>query len=215
MQKRHQVYSEIKRRILSLELKPDQRILENEIIEKMQIGRTPVREALLVLENEKLIRCENKAGYFVRRLNTKEVSDYISIRRMLELYAIPRIIRNITPLEIKLLQKNLKDTENAIKHQDHASLVQNESTFHELLYKATKSSVFIDIISHLSDKFQWLRAIGTKNAKGVQRSLSQHAQIVDAIIKKDESGLKELIDKHINNLKDSVAIARDYFLLDE
>ena len=64
MNKRQQVYHEVKRQILFLELKPGQRLIENDIIEKMQIGRTPVREALLMLENEKLLQCEKKIGLF-------------------------------------------------------------------------------------------------------------------------------------------------------
>ena len=108
MNKRQQVYHEVKRQILFLELKPGQRLVENDIIEKMQIGRTPVREALLMLENEKLLQCENKSGYFVRRLSLQEVYDYIEIRRLLEAHAVSLIIERIRPSEIRLLSRNIK-----------------------------------------------------------------------------------------------------------
>ena len=214
MNKRQQVYHEVKRQILFLELKPGQRLIENDIIEKMQIGRTPVREALLMLENEKLLQCEKKSGYFVKRLSLQEVYDYIEIRRLLEAHAVSLIIKRISPSEIQRLCQNIKDTEEALMNQEEKKIVQCESEFHTMLYAATKSDVFIDAISTLSDKFQWLRAIAFRNSENARRSIAQHSEILAAIEAHNEAGAQKLVVNHIELLEDSLSIARDFFLLD-
>ena len=98
--------------------------------------------------------------------------------------------------------------------QEEKKVIQYESEFHTMLYTATKSEVFIDTISKLSDKFQWLRAIAFRNSENAKRSITQHSEIVAAIEAHDEAGAQKLIVNHIELLEDSLSIARDFFLLD-
>ncbi|MFC1862653.1 GntR family transcriptional regulator [Thermodesulfobacteriota bacterium] len=208
---RQRAYQKIKEMILFLELKPGHRIVESEISGRLKIGRTPVREALLMLENQKLVVSGNKRGFFVRNLSSKEMNEYFQIRILMEEFAIPLIVGKITSSEIRDLKKNIERATEAIKNNRSRDIIRYETQFHEILYRATKSEVFVDTISFLVDKFQWLRAIGMSADQDVKESLNDHIRILDAIIRKDDKKLKKIVKEHTQHLKKKVKIVQGLF----
>lgn len=206
---RHKAYEKIKELILFLDFKPGQKIVETEIAERLKIGRTPVREALLMLENEKLVICGEKKGFAVRNLSISEMKEYFKMRMLMEHFAIPLIVERITLSEIKALEKNITKAVESRKLRD---IIRYETQFHEILYKATKSEIFIETISALVDKFQWLRAIGLSAEQGARESLNDHRRILDAIVNKDEKRLKKLIEEHLQHAEEKVSLVWGLFL---
>ena len=209
---RHKAYEKIKDLILFLDLKPGQKIVETEIAERLKIGRTPVREALLMLENEKLVICGEKKGFVVRSLSIGEMKEYFKMRMLMEHFAIPLIIERITPSEIKALEKNITKAEETVENCKLRDIIRYETQFHEILYKATKSEIFIETISALVDKFQWLRAIGLSAEQGARESLNDHRRIFDTIVNKDEKRVKKLIEEHLQHAEKKVSLVRELFL---
>jgi len=199
---RFEAYQEIKKRIVFLDLKPGEKIFENEIAESLKISRTPVREALLVLENEKLVECDPRLGYMVKRLTTEEIDEYFSIRRVLELFAVPLIIDRITDSEIDALRENIKKAEHFVKQNDLRNIIRYETEFHEILYKSTKSDIFFGTISGLIDKFQLIRAIAMMAPDGSRESVDHHKNILTAIEKKDPEILKKMMEVHLERGKE-------------
>ena len=210
---RHKAYEKIKELILFLDLKPGQKIVETEISEKLKIGRTPVREALLMLENERLVVCSEKKGFVVRSLSVNEVKEYFKMRMVMEHFAIPFIIERITPSEIKAIEKNIIKAGKAIESGELREIVRCETQFHEILYGATKSEIFIETISALVDKFQWLRAIGLSAEQSARESLDDHRKILDTIVMKDEIRLKALIEEHLQHAEEKVSRVRGLFFM--
>ena len=74
---RFKAYKAIKDKLINLELKPGEKIFENDLAATLNVSRTPVREALLMLEHEKLVTCSNSLGFVVRRLVAKDVEEYL------------------------------------------------------------------------------------------------------------------------------------------
>lgn len=210
---RHKAYQKIKEFILFLDLKPGQKVLESEISERLKIGRTPVREALMMLENERLVICGEKKGFFVRNLSAKEMKEYFKMRTLMEHFAIPLIIERITPSAIKALEKNLSKAEEAAEKGKFRDIIRYETQFHEILYKTTESEIFIETISGLVDKFQWLRAIGLSAENGARESLSDHRRILVSIVEKDEEQLKKIIEEHLQHAEEKVQLYAGAFLL--
>jgi DNA-binding GntR family transcriptional regulator len=208
---RHKAYEKIKELILFLDFKPGQKIVETEIAERLKIGRTPVREALLMLENEKLVICGEKKGFVVRNLSISEMKEYFKMRLLMEHFAIPLIVERITPSEKKALEKNITKAEKAVESGKLRDIIRYETQFHEILYMATKSDIFIETISALVDKFQWLRAIGLSAEKGARESLNDHKRMVDAIVNNDEKKLKKLIEEHLQHADKKVSLVRGLF----
>ncbi|MEJ2726726.1 MAG: GntR family transcriptional regulator, partial [Deltaproteobacteria bacterium] len=203
---RHKAYDEIKKRIIFYDLKPGEKIFESDIAKKLKMSRTPVREALLVLENEKLLECTDKLGFIVRKLSSHVVSEYFDIRSVIEGFAIPLIVERITPSEMKILAKNLVEARRAVETIQMNNIIRYETEFHQILYNATKSDVFIETISHLVDKFHWLRAISLHAPGGAGESVSDHEKMLKALEKKDAGELKRLTKLHLQHAQEKFAL---------
>jgi DNA-binding GntR family transcriptional regulator len=209
---RFKAYKEIKTKIICLHLKPGEKIFENEIAKGLKISRTPVREALLILENEKLVECDGRLGFIVKKLNTKEIEEYFSIRKVFEAFAAPLIVERITTSEIEALKKNVTEAQSHLKRNDFHNIVQCETKFHEILWRSTKSEVFFQIISGLSDKFQWIRAIALSAQGACRESIDDHKKILSLVKRKDSNKLKRFIALHIEHARKKYALTQGLYM---
>ncbi len=198
---RQKAYKLIKENIINLYLKPGEKISEVELTKSLKISRTPIREALLMLEHEKLVECNNSMGFIVRRFTMKELNEYFIVRESLEDIVLSFVMQNITDEEIKSLHANVKAGESIVKNNNIPEIIRCETEFHEILYKAAKSDVFLEIISPLLDKFQWFRGIAFGVPGTAVSSLSQHKKMLELIDKKDLKGLKFLMKAHLKEVK--------------
>jgi DNA-binding GntR family transcriptional regulator len=199
---RNKAFEEIKRRIISFELKPGERIIEGEIAKDLAIGRTPVREALLMIEHENLVDCKSRMGYVVRKLTPKEVEDYVEIRGALERFAVPMMIAGASPEVIADMEENIRVSETFASSGDFHELVSSHADFHQILYGATNSQAFIHTIAGISDKLQWIRAICLRSEGGFTQSQAEHRRILQALVRKDEVALAVAIQVHLDHAKE-------------
>lgn len=182
---------------MSLEIKPGERLLDNELATSLGFGRTPVREALLMLESEKLVVCSNSSGFAARRFTARDVEEYFEARRAIEDFVISLVIARITEEEITLLKENVAQAEKMAKEGNIKGSLRIETEFHELLYRAAKSEVLFELISTFVSKFQLFRAITINAHNAAARSASQHRNILLAIEGKDEKRLRKLMRSHL------------------
>lgn len=199
---RHKAHESIKSKIITFEFRPGDVLRENAIAKEMGIGRTPVREALLMLENEKLIECRANMGYVVRKLTRKEADDYYALRETLELFAAPLIVERITQETIERLEAILADSVKLAEKNDVRGVAESNTEFHKLLYSSTDSEVFVELIFQLIDRIRWLLAMAVASRLGPAEALDDHRRIVDAIRKRDVEKLKEEISVHLHHAKE-------------
>jgi len=202
---RHQAYRAIKDKIIFLQIKPGESLFDIELAKELGMGRTPVREALLMLENEKLVEPKNKLGYMVRKLSREEAYDYFAIRQVIEDFAIPLIMKGLTDNITTELEHNIERVKGYAEGSDFHNVIRYETEFHEILYRAANSKVFMEVISGLVDKFQWLRAIGLSAPGGVQQSLGEHMKILAAYKTGDISEIRKVTEVHIQDARDKFA----------
>ncbi len=195
------VYGEIKKMILFRDLKQGEKVFEKTMSKILGIGRTPVREALLVLEKEGLLEHRPGLGLIVRVLNKEEIVDYYNVRELLEQYAAPLIVENITDDEISALEKNVATVEALFQKEDYRELVLWSSQFHNLLAQGAHAPILYKSISSLDDIATLLRAMASKLTDGMLKSMEGHQQILDTIKNKDSSALKQNFIDHLNESK--------------
>lgn len=206
---RHKAHQTIKNKIISFELKPGDLLRESSIAKDLGIGRTPVREALLILEQERLVECRANVGYMVRKLTRKEAEDYYALREALEEFSAPLIIERITPAEVEQLENILAQSEACATANDVRGVARCNTEFHSLLYRATKSEAFVEVISQLIDKIRWLLAIAITYQNGPRESFEDHRRMLKAIENRSVAGLKEEIRGHLGHAR------AKYFLIAE
>ncbi|MFH1114702.1 MAG: GntR family transcriptional regulator [Pseudomonadota bacterium] len=193
---RFAAYKAIKDRILYLDLRPGEKIAENQIALELGVSRTPVREALLMLQNEKLVECNDRTGFIVRRVSASEIAEYFAVRSVIEEFVMSLVLERITEKELEALRENVREAERYVDAGDIRNIIKTSSEFHEILYKAAKSEVLLETISSLVDKFQWLRSLALSASRGAKQSVAQHKKILAAIEKRDSKRLKTLLRAH-------------------
>ena len=201
---RLKVYQDLKDRILCLELKPGEKVSENEWARVLGVSRTPVREALVMLQNENLVEWRDGRGFTVRRFTAKDVEEYFAVRQVIENFALELIVNRITHDDMRTINESLQHATRVIQEGDLHAIVRCETEFHSLLYRAARSDVLFDTVSRLVDKFQWLRAIALSLPGAATSSVEQHRAIVDLIERKDLAGVRELMSSHLQEAKEGV-----------
>jgi DNA-binding GntR family transcriptional regulator len=194
---RHTAYEAIKEKIFYLDLRPGTKISENEIAKSLNMGRTPVREALLLLEKEGLIEIKAGSGFNVRWFRVEELDDYRLLRTNMEEISIAMAIQRITEAELESLKESVKYLEKYVGDNNIRNVIRYESKFHDIIYKATKSDVIRETLSGLNDKFLWMRAAALTRKGAAAEFLGHHKRILRAIEKKDVKEAKKLIRLHM------------------
>jgi DNA-binding GntR family transcriptional regulator len=196
---RHSAYEAIKNKILYLELRPGDVISEAQIAKNLGIGRTPAREALLLLEKEGLIEIKENVGFTVRKFGLEEIEEYRLIRTLVEEYAISKAIQRITKAELEALRENLKKLKECTRDGNLLNAVKYESEFHEIIYRAARSDVVRETISGLNSKFLWIRAAALSKKGTVAQCAAQHSLILEEIEKKDIGKAKRHMRQHLKS----------------
>jgi len=194
---RDEVYLSIKEAILTGELPPGERLSIGHLLQEIGFSPTPIREALLKLEQEGFVSRLPKGGFIVSRFTKKDIDQIFDIRSLLESYAVSLAIRHIQQEDILWLEKNIRESEQYIlkKKLDKVSTLNTE--FHDYLNRLSKNEKLLAIINGLKDQiFQYRSAILRVPTKA-KLSVEHHKKMIEAIKKKKTNLLKTIIEEHI------------------
>ncbi|MCF8094306.1 MAG: GntR family transcriptional regulator [Desulfobacteraceae bacterium] len=194
---REKAYRLIKNKVVYFELKPGDRILESKLAQDLKMGRMPVREAMARLESERLIVRTKGYGYTVNKLKNVEIKDYLEIRARLENLGVTLLIERATDKDIARMKKHVEKAVEIYKNGSLRKIIQSDTRFHDMMYRATKSEAFYDTISSLSDKTIIMRAAALQTGKGREMSIKDHIEMMKAIEKRDLVNLQGLVHEHI------------------
>jgi len=192
------VLDTIRRRILSGEFRPGQKINESEIAINLGISRSPVREAFRILERDGLITTLPRKGSYITDISLKDLEELFEIRKILECYALDCIKKkaNKSPDKIKSMIEELE--KNLLKKHDPFSVI---SGFHYSLVEFSNNSRLIELYKILAVSLRryWLIYHSKKGQQDI--SLEHHQGIVNILKKGDYTGTKTLLKKHIHYVK--------------
>lgn len=141
----------IRKLILSGQLKPGQRILQDEFAQKLGISNTPLREALHKLQSEGLITLSAHRGATVTNFSISDLQEIYHVRIALEGYAAFLAAQSITEEEIVALEAILSSMEPVLKKGDKLRLLELNRSFHMGIFKASRQQRLCDLISNYMD----------------------------------------------------------------
>ncbi len=195
------VYKSLRLDIVSGKLPGGTRITETAMAEALNVSRTPVREALQKLSQERLLISIPQAGYMVENLSDNEIQDLFITRMEIEQIAIQKAIKHITVEELKDLDDNLELTKASIKSGKDFKITELDIKFHSIIYKAARSKSLFRVCKNLSD-------LTIKYRHGLNlipnlwnELLQQHIRIYQALISKDREKAAQAIVLHAQHAK--------------
>ena len=202
-------YTAIYRNIVSLEYEPGQRLEESLLVEQLGIGRTPVREALLSLAADLLVESSPGKGFTVRPItiqNTKAAFDALLI---LELGVARLAVRQDASPFIPAMTSANADVIEATRDMDILKLVEANGAFHARYAACSRNLYLMQALQKVRCETNRLAYLSYGNEIDLQRSLkvhynsvvAQHEEIIRCVDRRDETGLKSVVEEHIRVFK--------------
>lgn len=199
-----QAYDLILKKIIDAEYEPGQKISEKKIEEDLQIGRTPVREALLQLRQESLINVIPQSGTYISKIDLKDVLDARFARASVE----RRIMReaatiNLNEEQIADLEQIIQNEKKTRENDDFPAFLESDDVFHEYFYKITDHQRVWDWLKKINIQFNRFRFLRLKVQKlSWQGLIEEHIAIYEAIKANDVNEADRLTANHMHRMLD-------------
>src|SRR5476651_96368 len=174
------VSDRIRSRILDGTLKPGERLVEDRLSVELGVSRVPVREALLGLSREGLVRLEPRRGASVAEVTPKIVDELVEVRALLEGLNARLAARRHDPEIVALLRDTLKRGNAAAKDATQEELSRLNAEFHERLTEASRNSVLADTMRSLRERTSLAFTLNSRQR--ARDDWQEHAGILAAVI---------------------------------
>ena len=198
---RQKVYDYLRNQILSNHIAAGERLVEGRLARQIKVSRTPVREALHILEVEGLIESIPRVGYRVKELRWEDVEELCEIRAVNEILAAKWAIKRITPQELAAMKTNIDTAESEINAGQPELFVERDAEFHELLVKASGSERLLELCQMLRRHMLRYRVESLYVSENGLRAVSGHRRILECLAKKDNMGIEAAIRDHLEQSK--------------
>ena len=207
-----EAYRAIYRNIVSLVYEPGERLEENQLVEQLGIGRTPIREALVSLAGDLLVESSPGKGYTVRPItiqNTKAAFDALLI---LEMGVAHLAVRQDVSRPLMAMEAANQGVAKAIERMDILELVEANGAFHSQYAACSHNLYLVQALQKVRCETNRLAYLSYGNEIELKRSLKehyisvvqQHQRMIDLIRTRDEAGLKTVIAEHIRIFKNRI-----------
>ena len=197
---RERAYIYLKDLILGGEYKPGDRLIEREVASKLNISRTPIREALFRLESQGFVKTVPRKGVIVSNISEEEVIEVFTILSSLEVLAAKLAAQKMDDEIQSEFNEKIEKLE-AMEKGEEDGIDTEHIEMNLLLYKAAKSQKLFDILSGLTDYIQMSANMGYETPGRRKESLKEHIQIMKAVRDKEADMAEYLTKIHIENSK--------------
>ncbi len=206
-------YEALKQAILDMDIYASSEpawIDERQLSEQLGVSRTPVREAIVMLEHEGLVKSVPRKGVMVLKKTKREVIDMIQAWAALESMAARLATLHASDEAIAGLRRLFRGFDDGHKPSDHLSEYSSANIlFHQTIVKLSGSQVLVDMTEQILLHVRGLRQITIGRDDRASRSIVDHLGIIDAIEKRDTERAVILSRDHTLGLADYVAAHSD------
>lgn len=201
-------YEALKRAILEMDIYSSSEptwIDERQLSEQLGVSRTPVREAIVMLEHEGLVKSVARKGVMVLKKTRREVIDMIQAWAALESMAARLATLHASDEAIADLRKLFEGFHEGHKPVDHLSEYSSANIlFHQTIVKLSGSQVLVDMTDQVLLHVRGIRRITIGRGDRASRSIVDHLGIIEAIEKRDTELAVKLSRDHTLGLADYV-----------
>jgi len=171
-----QAYHLLKKKIISLDLEPGERLNDKKLALEMSLGRTPMREAMLKLEGENLIIIDK--AIYVKHITIEDIKDLFETLIVIERFAARLASQRINAEQLREMKRVNKKIEEAMKKRDFLEITFQNSNFHQLLAKASGNRFISSILTSIQNEGQRLAYLSYSKEMAPDFHLDKHFELV-------------------------------------
>jgi DNA-binding GntR family transcriptional regulator len=202
-----EAYDSLKKSIVDGILQPGQRLRALRVAQELKISRTPVKEALVRLEQEGLLRREAGAGFIVRGLSVSEILKLYRVREVLEIEAAREAFPNLTATALDAMRAALDHADELLAQLQYADFLRASRRFHDLITAQSQNTVLQEMLANLGARF-W--SIGTivvsRHPQRAQDIRRENRAILDALAGGDLKTVEKAVRAHVKGADAAVRL---------
>lgn len=204
------IYDQIRRDIITNQLKPGEKINIRELCDRYGASETPIRLALNRLASENIIDHFPRQGMRVKKMNIDLCEETFDARIMLECYYLSNVVMtlNVNESMRSAFRENVENNIKAVERLDGESSLDDyltnyhyDTEFHHLLIKCTGNKLLMDLYQFLNP-FLYVNYVYSKQSKErLLAGIREHELILQALLDGDEERAKQELVTHLTNSK--------------
>jgi len=192
-----QAYEQIKARIVNLDLSPGAVLKETELMNDLNLGRTPIREALQRLARDDLVVIQPRRGMYVSDIGVTDLKHIFEARIPLEIWAARFAAERISEEQLNEIERAIESAEEYDGADFADRLMETDRRVHEAISGATGNKFFIDGNRWLYDLTTRIWRLASDPIAGASEMLKHHRTLFDALRKRDPDLAEQVMKRHV------------------
>lgn len=195
------VFNTLREAILKGELLPGERLMEIQLAKKLGVSRTPIREAIRMLEQEGLAVTSPRKGAEVAGMTLKDMENVLEIRDALDELAARVACEKMNEEQLERLRIARDEFMESMQRQDVEvkEIAQADVKFHDVIYEATDNGKLVTLLSNIREQMYRYRVEYLKDEYNYPELVKEHAEIVKAIEERDQEKVTKAMHTHVEH----------------
>jgi DNA-binding GntR family transcriptional regulator len=189
------LYHQLLEEVLEGDLRPGEVLVESTLGKRFGVSRTPIREALRMLEQDGVLERVNR-GMRVRQTSSEEVLEIYGVRTILEAAAARDAANRRTDYDLASLDRILRTMSEA-KTATPAEMAAINRSFHRAIWQAARNRTLSDLLERLAVHLRRYPATTYLRSGRWEEALEEHRQLLEAIRQRDGDGAAAVAEKHM------------------
>ena len=181
--------------IMSRRLAPGEQLRQDHLADAMGLSRSPLREALRMLETEGLLSHVPNQGYFVVRLSSSDLRQVYLMRRLLET-ELYRTLRRPAAGEMQAIRRTHREIREGVGREDVTAVLEANRRFHFSIFELSPLGLVMRQVAHLWHVSESYRAAYLWLPEAQRRIVAEHASMLQCLETGDRRGLMQIADRH-------------------
>ena len=179
-----EVYEELRRAIVEGRIRPNERLIETELAERLSVSRTPIRESIQRLAADGLVESRRR-GWVVREHSAQEIQEIYEVRAALEGFAARLAAQRATDDMLSNIAAIHSNYIRELEHSTRDHMVRHNDEFHDAIIAAAGNTRLAEQIRRSRDYYVIHRITGFLADEDVRTSLAGHQELIDALLARD------------------------------
>ena len=194
----------VREAIIVGKLKPGEKISEAKLADELHISRTPIREAIRMLESEGFVSIIPRRGTIVSEFSVEDLYEYFQVKACLEAFAAAGVVDALTERDLAKMRKLNEEEVAAINAGDFGHFLRIHEDFHQIFLSRTVNSKLLSLIQHMGFHIRRLEKIFHDHPEIFVDCSKTHAQLISAFEARDAVKVREMVENNILHIAENI-----------
>jgi DNA-binding GntR family transcriptional regulator len=200
-------YQAIQQAILTLEFKPGELISAQNLSHQLGVSRTPIQNALLLLEQDGLVSILSNKGACVSRITAEDVEEILESRILLESYAARKAVNHLSSDELKQFEAILRKSEDLYSEGNAFEAATVSHQIHQLLLSKLDNCRLVGFVQQLDIQYTRIRLYSAHLMGRTQKSNKEHWLILEALKAGNAERASAIMSDHLSSVKEDILLS--------